>query len=87
MIFRDSTGCLLDSASVATVASSAFMAKALALKKAMHMALDLNLKDVIFETDCEVLLKVVRKLDALKDWKCEAVIDDISFLKLLFPSC
>lgn len=62
------------------------MAEALALKKGMQMALDLDLKNVMFETDCEVLMKAVAKAESLADWKSEAVVEDTCFLKLLFSS-
>lgn len=73
VIFRDYAGDLIESACVTTVASSDFMAEALALKKGMQMALDLDMKEVMFESDCEGLVK--------------AVVDDICFMKLLFSSC
>ncbi|KAK4254594.1 hypothetical protein QN277_009952 [Acacia crassicarpa] len=63
---------------------SAFMTEALALKKALMLAMDLGHDKVIFETDCLALQKCVaeRSPDAA-DWKCRSILFDvISFLNV-----
>lgn len=87
VVFRDYAGNLLESSCAAVSASSAFMAEALALKKAMHMSLDMNLQLVTFESDCENLVRLVNKVGMTVDWRCEAVIDDISLLLQDLPLC
>ncbi|KAK4268485.1 hypothetical protein QN277_025138 [Acacia crassicarpa] len=61
---------------------SAFMTKALALKRALFLALDLGHDKVIFETDCLLLLTCVdSKSPDLFYWKSRSIIHDI--LRLL----
>ncbi|KAK4274243.1 hypothetical protein QN277_017497 [Acacia crassicarpa] len=57
---------------------SAFMTEALALKRALMLAVDLGHDKVIFETDCLSLTKCVHaKAPDLVDWRCRSIIFDI----------
>ncbi|KAK4258183.1 hypothetical protein QN277_007656 [Acacia crassicarpa] len=57
---------------------SAFMTEALALKRALMLAVDLGHDNVIFETDCLSLLKCVdAKAPDMIDWRSRSIIFDI----------
>lgn len=59
IIFRDKVGTILGGFGGSFLASSAFMAEASALRKAVVMAISLNLPNVVFESDCKVLVDCV----------------------------
>ncbi|KAK4255381.1 hypothetical protein QN277_008388 [Acacia crassicarpa] len=57
---------------------SAFMTEALALKRALLIAMDIGLDKAIFESDCYCLIKCVNaKSPSLYDWRCRGIIHDI----------
>ncbi|KAK4278800.1 hypothetical protein QN277_016598 [Acacia crassicarpa] len=57
---------------------SAFMTEALALKRALLLALDLGNDKVIFESDCLPLFSCVHaKSPDSYDWRCRSIIHDI----------
>ncbi|KAK4255804.1 hypothetical protein QN277_008752 [Acacia crassicarpa] len=57
---------------------SAFMTEALALKRALMIVQDLGNKNVIFETDCQVLVHYLEKTQPdLGEWQSRGILDDI----------
>ncbi|KAK4258076.1 hypothetical protein QN277_007576 [Acacia crassicarpa] len=57
---------------------SAFMTEALALKRALMLAVDLGHDNVIFETDCLLLLSCFNaKIPDLYDWRSRSILHDI----------
>ncbi|KAK4255571.1 hypothetical protein QN277_008557 [Acacia crassicarpa] len=59
---------------------SAFMTEALALKRALMIAHDLRNKNVVFETDIQILLRQVENgQQDLCEWQSRSIIDDILF--------
>ena len=61
---------------------SAFMTEALALKRALLLALDLSYDKVVFETDCLLLKRNIDKGGVeICEWQCRSIIHEI--LKLL----
>ena len=57
---------------------SAFMTEALALKRALLLAIDLGHDKVIFETDCLLLLNcVAQNKPESYEWQCRSIVQEI----------
>lgn len=74
-LFRNHWGVLIDGHSFSLEADSALAAEALTLRAAMLRAKELQFSEVLFETDCETLVSVCRKLS--KAWEVEVICNDI----------
>lgn len=59
------------------MASSAIFIEAWALRIACLVALELNLGEVIFESDCFLLIKCLTSCDDQVPWEIRALVDDI----------
>lgn len=56
---------------------SAFMSEALALKRALMLAMDMGHDKVIFETNCLLLVKSISlNQPDLHDWRCRSIIHE-----------
>lgn len=57
---------------------SSFMSEALALKRALMLAVDLEHDKVMFESDAQLLVKSINEgKPDLHDWKCRSIIQEI----------
>lgn len=77
IVVRNHAGEVVDGFGAAVKALSAFSAEALALLKACDMAMALQLRCVVFETDCRDLFLAVSNEDASADWRNDATVSDI----------
>lgn len=72
---------------VAETASSPLMVEATTVKKGLQMALDLEMMNVIVESDCLLLVNVINQSAKLPDWQCDVILEDINQLKSKFVEC
>ncbi|KAF7842396.1 reverse transcriptase [Senna tora] len=81
VLIRDDAGRVVDGCSASCYASSSFMCEALAVRKALLWASDLNIVDLVVESDCKALVDAVNSLAVSPDWHCAAIVDDIRSLR------
>ncbi|KAK4255495.1 hypothetical protein QN277_008493 [Acacia crassicarpa] len=78
IICRDSFGFFIWGFVDKVKSISAFMTEALALKRALLLALDLGHDKVVFESDCLPLISCVdAKSPDSYDWQCRSIIRDV----------
>ncbi|KAF7815391.1 reverse transcriptase [Senna tora] len=79
VIFRDFEGVVLDGCSIPVFASSCLMVEALAVRQAVRMARDLELDNVVIESDCADLVNSIgsdvnRQCNLVADWLAKAAV-------------
>lgn len=78
---------MIDYASVAVHSSSAVVAEATAVKRALQMAIDMGVSKIMVESDCQVLINTLELKKPSSDWRCDAVLNDICGLRSSLPDC
>ena len=76
-IVRDSNGWLLDGSAQLLHASSSLHSECLALEAALLFAKENDLHNILFESDCQLLVNYLSPADSIPDWTCEIIIDNI----------
>ncbi|KAF7808312.1 reverse transcriptase [Senna tora] len=68
-------------------ASSTFMSEALAIRKGLQDAVEMDWNIVQVESDCKDLVSALNSPTVCVNWKCHAIIQEVQKLKLNFDSC
>ncbi|KAF7814503.1 reverse transcriptase [Senna tora] len=81
VVFRNVSGGVLDGCAALVDANSAFMSEALAVRKALEMAVSLGFCNLMVESDCLNLIRSLNGDTSCGLWDCSAILDDILSLK------